>query len=105
MAEASTKNAHIRKDKSKRQAPEVTAADSTRLLNDPAFVQVFDKLRDRAVQELENAVSDGSPEVDDYEREWCRILRTLNWVKRDLVMTGQKEKLRLANQPLAPEPE
>lgn len=97
MAAADTKNAHIRKGK--RQAPEVTAADSTRLLNDPAFVEVFDQLRERGVTELERIASDGSAESDAYEREWCRILRTLNWVKRNLVIKGQKEQLRLANQP------
>lgn len=99
MAKASTKNAHIREDKSKRQAPEIKASDSTRLLNDPAFVEVFERLRNRALQQLEAITSDGSSESDAYEREWCRILRTLNWVKRDLVTVGQKEQLRLANQP------
>lgn len=104
MARADTDNAHVRKGK--RGDPAVKAADSSRLLNDPAFVEAFDGVRGQLIEHIENLVMDGTPATAELENELCRTLRSLKGVKRALILSGQKQKLRLADfQSGTPEPE
>jgi len=96
MARPDTGNAHIRKD-SKRQSREVLAGDAQRLLDDPAFNEAYNAVREGLMTELENYQHDGQPSTDDYEREICRALRSLKSLRRALVMSVQGHKLRLAD--------
>lgn len=96
MATPDRGNAHIRKT-SKRESPDVKASEAQRLLDDPAFIRGFDAVREGCITELENIKHDGSEALEDYEREICRTLRTLNSVKRAIAMTVQGQKLRLAD--------
>ena len=100
---ADTKNAHIRSNtRTRRQAPDVQADDAQRLLNDPAFIRAFDAVKEGMINEIVNLKHDGQPQTDAYERELCRVLRTLNSVKRAIAIGVQGQKLRLAEfQPLA----
>ena len=94
---ADTKNAHVRgKTRSRRQDPNVQAEDAQRLLNDPAFIRGFAAVKDGLINEIVNLKHDGQPQTDDYERELCRTLRTLNSVRRAIAIGVQGQKLRLA---------
>jgi len=95
VARADTSNAHVRKGK--RGDPAVKAADASRFLNDPAFVEAFEGVRSQLIEHIENLVMDGTPETAELENELCRTLRSLKGVKRALILTGQKQKLRLAD--------
>lgn len=93
-----TKNAQIRKKStSRRQDKDVQAEEARRLLDDPAFVRGYTAVRDGLLYALENLQSDGSKESDDYERELCRSLRTLQAIRRSIALGIQGQKLRLAN--------
>lgn len=100
-----TSNAHVRKGGA-RQSPNVQADEAQRLLDDPAFIRGFGAVREGVINELERIKHDGQPELDDYERELCRTLRTLHSVKRAIALGVQGQKLRLADfKPIEPEPE
>ena len=91
------KNAHIRgKTTSKRQSPDVQADEAQRLLNDPAFERGFEAVREGVINELVNLKHDGQEATDNYERELCRTLRTLQSVKRAIAIGVQGQTLRLA---------
>ena len=91
-----TRNAHIRKEESKRQSKEVLANEAKRLLTDPAYVRGFDLVRAGLIRELEIAKPDGSPEFENWEREICRALRTLISTKRAMSAGVQGQTLREA---------
>lgn len=93
---ANTNNAHVRKDSTRRQAPDVQAKEAQRLLDDPAFKRGFDAVHEGLINEISNLKHDGQPQTDDYERELCRTLRTLKSVKRAISLGVQGQKLRLA---------
>lgn len=95
MAKPNPNNAHVRGD-SKRQAVETVAADADRLLNDPAFIQGFDGLKNDIVKLIESTVPDGSSECEDAEREMCRTLRTMSNLRRRISASVQNQTLRLA---------
>lgn len=106
MAGPDTKNAHIRGDQSRRESPDQKAAEAQRLMDDPAFIRGFDAVKEGLVNELSNLQHDGSPEVDAFEREVCRSLRTLQSLKRAISLGVQGQALRLAefrSQPAAGE--
>lgn len=94
-AQVNKSNAQVRKGK--RESPDVQANDAQRLLDDPAFQRGFDAVREGMVNEIVNLKHDGQPETDHYERELCRTLRTLNSLRRALVLGVQGQKLRLAD--------
>ena len=93
---ADKKNAHIRTSTSRRQAPDVQAEEAQRILNDPAFIRGFEAVKEGMINEIVNLKHDGQQATDDYERELCRTLRTLNSVKRAMAIGIQGQKLRLA---------
>ncbi len=99
------KNAHIRKQSSKRQSPEVQTDEAQRLLDDPAFQRGFSAVREGMIQEIINLKHDGSAATNDFEAECCRVLRTLHSVRRGISIGIQRQSLRLADlQPkVAPE--
>lgn len=105
MTKPDTGNAHLRrKETSKRQSPDVKAEEAKRLLDDPAFVRAHDAVREGVINELEAIKHDGQQITDDYERELCRTLRTLNSVKRAIALGVQGHALRLADfRPVEPE--
>ncbi len=90
-------NAHVRKRTTTRQSPDVQAEDARRLLDDPAFQRAFDAVKEGMVNEIINFKHDGSESSDNYERECCRTLRTLNGLRRALVLGVQGQQLRLAD--------
>jgi hypothetical protein len=91
------KNAQVRgKRQTRREAPDVQADEAQRLLNDPAFIRGFDAVKEGMINEIVNLKHDGQPATDDYERELCRTLRTLNSVRRAIAIGVQGQKLRLA---------
>ena len=104
---ADTHNAYVRPEGSKRrESGEVKANDAQRLLNDPAYVAGFNRVRDALIRELENLKHDGTSETDAYEREICRTLRTLNSTKRAMSLGIQGQELRNADfKSRAPEPD
>lgn len=91
-----TKNAHVRKETSKRQSKEVLANEAKRLLTDPAYVRGFELVRDGLIRSLEEFKHDGSAEADNWEREVCRTLRTLISTKRAMSAGVQGQTLREA---------
>jgi hypothetical protein len=91
-----TKNAHVRPEKSKRQATDVQANEAKRLLNDPAYMRGFDMVRDGLIHSLEQFKHSGSKEDDDWEREVCRSLRTLISTRRAMSAGVQGQILREA---------
>lgn len=95
MAEPDTKNAHIRTGK--RQSPEVQSEDAQRLLSDPAFKRGFEAVREGMLNEIINLKHDGSAELEDFEAECCRVLRTLYSLRRAISIGVQKQNLRLAD--------
>ena len=95
MPRADASNAHVRKGK--RGDPAIKAADASRLVNDPAFVTAFGEVRGQIIDHIENLVMDGTPETAELENELCRTLRSLKGVRRALILTGQKQQLRLAD--------
>ena len=97
MRRPNTNNAHIRSAETTRENPEVKAEDAARLLNDPAFKRGFEKVRERVIRELEVINPDGSAETEAFERELCRTLRTLNQVRRAVVMSVQNQQLQAAD--------
>ena len=99
------KNAHTRDPKTtRRQSGEVKANEAQRLLNDPAYVAGYNRVRDALIYEIENLKHDGMPETDAYERELCRVLRTLTSTKRAMSLGIQGQALREADfKPHAPE--
>ena len=96
MTKADTQNAHIRKTR-KRQSPEVQSEDAQRLLNDPAFERGFTAVREGMINEIINLKHDGSDELVAYEVECCRVLRTLESLKRAIAIGPQVNRLRLAD--------
>jgi len=88
-------NAHVRRGG--RADPGVVAEEARRLLDDPAFQLGVNRVRDGLVAELENIKTDGSAEMEAYEREICRALRTLNTVTRAISTTVQGQALRMAD--------
>ncbi len=90
------KNAHVRKS-GKRQSPEVQADDAQRLLNDPAFERGFSAVREGMINEIINLKHDGSDELRAFEAECCRVLRTLESLKRAIAIGPQVNMLRLAD--------
>ena len=96
MIKPNPNNAHVRGE-SKRQAVETIAADADRLLNDPAFIQGFDGLKNDIVKLIESTVPDGSPECENAEREMCRTLRTMSNLRRRIGASVQNQTLRLAD--------
>lgn len=97
MSDANTSNAHVRRGASKRQSPDVQADEAKRLLDDPAFIRGFEAVHEGLINEISNLKHDGQEATDDYERELCRTLRTLNSVKRAIALGVQGQKLRLAD--------
>ncbi len=95
MAKANTSNAHVRKGR--RGDPALKAADASRLVNDPAFVEAFEAVRSQLIGHIEGLEMDGTAETAELENELCRTLRSLKGVKRALILTGQKQQLRLAD--------
>lgn len=93
---ADTSNAHLRSSGA-RQSSETIAEDAHRLLNDPAFVRGFERVREGCVRQLEAIEHDGSGRLYDYEQEICRTLRTLNSLKRSIAAVVDGQKLRVAN--------
>ncbi len=91
------KNAHVRKSGSKRQSPDVKADDAQRLLNDPAFERGFNAVREGMIAEIINLKHDGSDETKAFEAECCRVLRTLESLKRAIAVGPQMQMLRLAD--------
>lgn len=83
--EADTENAHIRQGR--RDAPDVAAEDSKRLLEDPAFIRAYDRVRDGLIHEIESFKATGSEDDAEYLLEVCRTLRTLKTVRRALSST------------------
>lgn len=105
MARPDKSNAHVRKG-SKRESSDLKADEAQRLLDDPAFQRGFESVREGMVNEIINLKHDGQAETDDYERELCRTLRTLNSLKRALALGVQGKALRLAEfRPVEPEKE
>jgi hypothetical protein len=100
-----TQNAHKRpENQTRRESGEVKANEAHRLLNDPAYVAGFKRVRDALIYELENLKHDGMPETDAYERELCRTLRTLTSTKRAMSLGIQGQALREADfRPRKPE--
>ncbi len=99
-----TSNAHVRKPGTARQSPDVQASEAQRLLEDPAFRRAFSAVHEGMVNAILNFKHDGSKEADNFERECCRSLRTLQSLKRALAMGAQGQKLRLAEyKPIEPE--
>ena len=94
MDQPDTKNAHVRKGR--RSSPDVEASEAQRLLDDPAFIRGFEAVREGMVNEIINLKHDGSNEMDEYERECCRTLRTLSSLKRAISLGVQGHQLRLA---------
>ena len=82
----------------RRNDPDVKAADAARLLNDPVFQQVIVDEERRIVSNIANGVSDGSAEYEAQEREWCRELRTLTNIKRNIMLRPQAQTLRESTQ-------
>jgi hypothetical protein len=91
-----TRNAHVRPEKSTRQATDVQANEAQRLLNDPAYIRGFDMVRDGLIRSLEQFKHGGSKEDDDWEREVCRSLRTLISTRRAMSAGVQGQQLREA---------
>ena len=101
---ADTGNAHVRTGSSKRESSEVIANDAQRLLDDPAFKRGVELVREGLIRELENIRHDGSPEVEDFEREVCRTLRNLKSMRHMIAGCVQGQTLREAGfRPVAPE--
>lgn len=95
---ADNKNAHIRQETpSRRQDKDILAEEAKRILDDPAFQRGFNAVRDGLISAIENSKSDGGQEQENYERELCRSLRTLNTIKRNISLGIQGQTLRLAN--------
>ena len=94
---ANTRNAHVRKASTKRRSDEVTSEEAKRLLDDPAFQRGFENVRGGLIRLLEEMQHDGSPEMDKYEREIARTLRTLARLKRTIALGVQGQQLRLAD--------
>lgn len=94
-AQSDTTNAHVRLQ-TRRQRPDVLAEEASRLLSDPAFVRAFEAVKEGMVNEIITMKHDGSSHSDDFERECCRTLRTLNSLKRALTLGVQGQRLRLA---------
>ncbi len=88
-------NAHVRSRIPRREEPDVQANEAQRLLDDPAFKRAFSVVKDAMVREIINFKHDGSDQADDYERECCRTLRTLNSLRRALALGVQGQELRL----------
>ena len=102
---ADTSNAQIRKD-SKRESSEVVANDAKRLLDDPAYQRAVDLVREGLVRELEQLKHDGSPEMEDFEREVCRSLRSLKSTRLAITACVQGQTLREAGfRPIPPQTE
>ena len=102
---ADTSNAQIRKG-SKRESSEVVANDAKRLLDDPAYVRGVELVREGLVRELEQMKHDGSPELEDFEREVCRSLRSLKSVRHAITACVQGQTLREAGfKPVEPQVE
>ena len=100
-----TSNAHVRKERGS-NVPQTEANEAQRLLNDPAYTRGFNNVRDFLIRELETLKHDGSPEMDNYEREICRTLRTLTSTKRAMTVGIQGQDLRAAGfRPRKPETE
>lgn len=95
MAKADTKNAHIRKESTRREDTEVVSEEARRILDDPAFQRGFNVVKDGLIKELMEMQHDGSAAMSDYQDEVCRALRTLHSVRRGIGMGIQREKLRL----------
>ena len=95
MKRPDTHNAHIRRN-SKRQSNDVQADEAQRLLNDPAFIRGYEAVKEGVINEITNIKHDGQASTDDYERELCRTLRTLNSVRRAIAIGVQGQQLRLA---------
>lgn len=93
---ANVDNAQVRTEDTRRQHPDVKAAEAQRLLDDPAFIRAFDAVQEGMINEIINLRHDGKAETDDYERECCRTLRTLSSVRRALRLGVQGQTLRLA---------
>lgn len=96
MSKADTKNAHIR-SQTKKQKEESFAEGAHRLLSDPAFREALKRLKDQLVNSLTSTQHDGSENMDNYERETCRMLRTMSSFERLLTMALQGQDLRQAN--------
>jgi len=94
MARVNTKNAHIRKDTQPDKTNEVAADDAQRILEDPAFVRGFDETREGIIKLLEEIRHDGSDDMNNYERELCRTLRSLTCIKRIIGLGVQRQQLR-----------
>lgn len=88
-------NAHVRQ-KAPPADVEKRLSESERLIADPAFERGFDGMRDTLIGLLENMQHDGSDEMDKYQDEICRSLRTLKALKRNIVVGMQGQKLHLA---------
>jgi len=102
---ADTSNAHVRKT-SARESPEVNANDAQRLLDDPAFKRGIELVREGLVRELEQMKADGSPELEDFERECCRSLRSLKSIRLAITACVQGQTLREAGfRPVEPQTE
>jgi hypothetical protein len=102
MAKPDTGNAHVRKT-SKRESPEVVADQAQRLIDDPAFKRGVEICREALVRELESIKHDGSPEMEDFEREVCRSLRNLKSLRHAITACVQGQTLREAGfKPAAP---
>lgn len=84
MARGSSKRDHI----------DTQAADIERLLNDPAFIRVYDMVEKRILEALMNNKHDGSPEFENFERELCRQLRTMKSLKSVMMAISAGRSLR-----------
>ena len=97
MSRADTKNAHIRQETSRREAPDVVANEAQQLLDNPAFKRGIEAVRNDALRMIENLAQDGRPETDELERELCRTIRTAGAMKRALVKAAAGQRLREAD--------
>lgn len=73
------------------------ANDAARILSDPAFKRAVLDTERQLVEKISNGVSDGSPEFEAQEREYCRELRTLKKLVRNLSGTVHRQDLRDSN--------
>lgn len=97
MSNVDKTNAHVRSNADDAANPESVSEEAKRLLDDPAFNRAFDAVYGAMVREISEIRHDGSGEMDAYERECCRTLRTLSKIKKAISLSFNTQTLRLAD--------
>ncbi len=95
MSSRAGNNAQVRSPTLNRHSPEVVAEDTRRVLADPATVRAFAQMEAEIVDQIAVAPN-GTPEMEEMERELCRTLRTLRRLKGGMNVIPQMDDLRAA---------